>query len=72
MTASWFAHFAEHAAAAADFVGRSDPSTARRFADAATAARRLSTDLARQERAAQLRVELAEIKAALTARPEIA
>jgi hypothetical protein len=72
MTASWFADFAERAATAADFVSRSDPSMARRFADAATAARRLSTYLARQERTAQLRVELAEIKAALSAGSEIA
>jgi hypothetical protein len=72
MTASWFAHFAEHAAAAADFVGRSDPALARRFADAAAAANRLSTELARQERAAQLRGQLAEIKAALNGSPQLA
>jgi hypothetical protein len=72
MTASWFAHFAEHAAAAANFVGRSDPAMARRFADAAAAANRLSTELARRERAAQLRGQLAEIKAALNGGPEIA
>jgi hypothetical protein len=72
MTASWFAHFAEHAAAAADFVGRSDPALARRFADAAAAANRLSTELARRERAAQLRGQLAEIKAALNGGPQLA
>ena len=72
MTSAWFAHFADHAADAADFVGRSDPSMARRFAEAATAAKQLSIDLARQERVAHLRLELAEIKSAMTAGTEIA
>jgi hypothetical protein len=71
MTSAWFAHFADHAAAAADFVGRNDPSMARRFNDAATAARRLSITLARQEQIAQMRVQLAEVKSALGAAREI-
>jgi hypothetical protein len=65
MTSAWFAHFADHAAVAADFVKRSDPSMARRFSDAATAARRVSITLARGEQIAQMGVELAEIKSAL-------
>jgi hypothetical protein len=72
MTASWFAHFADQAVAAADFVGRSDPAMARRFADAAAAASRLSNELARRERATQLRGQLAEIKAALNGGPQLA
>lgn len=65
MTSAWFAHFADDALAAADFITQTNPAAARRFGDAAKSARRLSGTLARQERLAQLSVELVDIRLSL-------
>lgn len=70
MTSGWFDRFAENALAAADFIDRTDPAMARRFAGAAASARRLAGELAHRERIARLRAELTEARLQLAGMPE--
>ena len=70
MTSAWFDRFAENALDAADFIGRSNPAMARRFADAAASARGFAGELAHRERIAQLKAELTEAILQLAGKPE--
>ena len=72
MTPGQLAHLAEQAACAADFVATTNPAMSRRFEASAAAANRLSAELGRQAQAAQLRADLAEIKARLVTGAEFA
>jgi hypothetical protein len=58
-------HLAEQADFAAGFYAVTNPAAARRFAEAATTARRLSDELDRRMRLAGLRAELDEVKSRL-------
>jgi len=70
MTSAWFAHLADNALAAADFIGQDNPALARLFVDAAASAKELSHDLAHQESLAAIGDELSAIKLGLVARAE--
>jgi hypothetical protein len=61
-------HLAEQAEFAAGFYAVTNPSAARRFKEAATTAHQLSTQLERQQQIANLRTELADIRARLDRR----
>jgi hypothetical protein len=70
MTAAQLVHLAEQAASAAGYYADIDPSNARRFAEVALVAVRLSAELAWEEHIARIGYDLIEIKAELGPGPK--
>ena len=71
MTAEQLARLAEQSALAARSFAATDPSYARRFADAALVAAKLAADSAREDHGAPRGRDLAEIKTHLVGGPEV-
>ena len=68
MTPGQLDRLAEQSEFAAGFYVITDPAAARRFADAAQAARRLSEQLERQQQLSRLRADLADVRTRLNRR----
>ena len=68
MTPAQLDHLAEQADFAAGFYAVTNPSAARRFAETAATARRLSEQLERRQQLARLRAELVDIRERLDRR----
>jgi hypothetical protein len=68
MTPAQLHHLAEQADFAAGFYAVTNPSAARRFAETATTARRLSEQLERRQQLARLRAEPGDIRERLNRR----